>query len=211
MTNDRWNDFVNPPAKYRGAPFWAWNTKIEKEVIKKQIPVFAEMGFGGYHVHVRVGMDTPYMSEEYLELVKECEKTGEKYGLRTHLYDEDRWPSGFGGGKVTEEPKHRMKHLLFTTRPYSGQTIERDPNRMANFAMAVRSENGELRACYDIVTDEKGYLKNFRRIAESEDVQGIRWYVYVETNPVHSWYNDTTYVDVLSKDAIDCFIQNTHE
>ena len=36
MTNDRWNDFVNPPAKYRGAPFWAWNTKIEKEVIKNR-------------------------------------------------------------------------------------------------------------------------------------------------------------------------------
>lgn len=211
MTNDRWNDFVNPPAKYRGAPFWAWNTKIEKEVIKKQIPIFAEMGFGGYHVHVRVGMDTPYMSEEYLELVKECKKTGEEHGLRTYLYDEDRWPSGFGGGKVTEDPKYRMKHLLFTTRPYSGQTIERDPNRMANFAMAVRSENGELRACYDIVTDEKGCLKSFRRIAESEVVQGTRWYAYVETNPVHSWYNDTTYVDVLSKDAIDCFIQNTHE
>lgn len=205
------NEFLNPPAKYRGAPFWAWNTKIDEECIKKQIPIFKEMGFGGYHIHVRVGMDTVYMDEEYMNFVKECERIGKENDLRTYLYDEDRWPSGFAGGQVTENPAYRMQHLLFTRKPYSGNTVMRDPNLKANFAVAVRSENGTLCACYDIVLDDQGKLISGRRIQEEDEAVGVKWYAYVETNPIHSWYNETTYVDVLNKDAIDCFIENTHE
>ena len=24
-------NFINPPNKFRGAPFWAWNSKLDKE------------------------------------------------------------------------------------------------------------------------------------------------------------------------------------
>lgn len=34
-------------------------------------------------------------------------------------YDEDRWPSGNAGGRVTKEtPEHQIKHLLFTRHKY---------------------------------------------------------------------------------------------
>ena len=34
-------------------------------------------------------------------------------------YDDDRWPSGVAGGKVTQQyPEHKGKHILFTPRPY---------------------------------------------------------------------------------------------
>ena len=29
--------FQNPPSAYRGAPFWAWNTALDKDVLSKQI------------------------------------------------------------------------------------------------------------------------------------------------------------------------------
>lgn len=37
------------------------------------------------------------------------------------------------------------------------------------------------------------------------------WDAYVETNAGSPWFNDQTYVDTLSKDAMACFIKITHE
>ena len=62
--------FADPPAAYRGAPFWGWNCRVTPELVRDYIPAFREMGFGGFHIHSRTGMDTPYMSEAFLALVK---------------------------------------------------------------------------------------------------------------------------------------------
>lgn len=45
--------FANPPAKYRGAPFWAWNTDLREEELLWQIDRLKEMGFGGFFMHTR--------------------------------------------------------------------------------------------------------------------------------------------------------------
>ena len=51
--------FKNPTAEYRSAPFWAWNSKLEKEELLWQIEEFKKMGFGGAHMHVSVENDGP--------------------------------------------------------------------------------------------------------------------------------------------------------
>lgn len=38
--------FKNPTAEYRGMPFWAWNNKLNKDQLLRQIDIFAEMGMG---------------------------------------------------------------------------------------------------------------------------------------------------------------------
>ena len=58
------------------------------------------MGFGGYHMHVRSGMDTPYLSPEFMSLVHACVDKAESEHMLAWLYDEDRWPSGFAGGRL---------------------------------------------------------------------------------------------------------------
>ena len=60
--------FENPTSEYRGAPFWAWNCELDKDELKRQIDVFKEMGLGGYHMHVRTGLKTKYLSDEYMSL-----------------------------------------------------------------------------------------------------------------------------------------------
>ena len=55
--------FKNPTSEYRGTPFWAWNTKLSKETLSEQIDIFNKMGMGGFHMHVRTGLDTPYLTE----------------------------------------------------------------------------------------------------------------------------------------------------
>lgn len=73
--------FNDPPAEYRGCPFWAWNTKLDKDQLLRQIDVFADMGMGGFHMHSRTGLDTEYLGEEFMDMVKACVDHAEAKGL----------------------------------------------------------------------------------------------------------------------------------
>jgi hypothetical protein len=94
-----------PGAAFRGAPFWAWNSKLEPEELRRQIRIFKQMGLGGFFMHARVGLGTPYLSPEWFRCIGACVDEAKKLGLDAWLYDEDRWPSGAAGGIVTKDPK----------------------------------------------------------------------------------------------------------
>ncbi|MFT3985570.1 MAG: glycosyl hydrolase [Lachnospiraceae bacterium] len=205
------NDLDKPGSEYRGCPFWSWNTKLKPDKIVKQIRYFKEMGFGGYHMHPRVGLETEYLGKEYMEAIKLCIEEGRRQQLAACLYDEDRWPSGYGGGHVTRNTEYRALHLLFTTTPYEESTIEVNNTYNANFAAGIRTNKGSLYAVYDVVLDQKGFLEYYRKIDADEKPKGTKWYAYLEENPPHSWYNGGAYVDVLNKEAIDQFIQSIYE
>ena len=54
-------EFQNPGKEYRGTPFWAWNAALDRQELLRQIGCLKQMGFGGFHMHVRFGMISPYM------------------------------------------------------------------------------------------------------------------------------------------------------
>ncbi|EDO02083.1 hypothetical protein SS1G_04559 [Sclerotinia sclerotiorum 1980 UF-70] len=141
--------FKNPSSEYRGCPFWAWNTKLDKDQLLRQIDYFAEMELGRFHTHVRTGLDIEYMGTEFMDMIRACVDYAETKQMLACLYDDDRWPSGAAGGKVIEKyPEHKGKHLLFTPHPYGTVPLgEGAPSS----ARASRSENGHLIARYDRV------------------------------------------------------------
>lgn len=195
--------FASPTSEYRGTPFWAWNTELEKEELLRQIEQLKEMGFGGFHMHSRSGMATPYLSEEFMTLVKACRDKAKSEHMLAWLYDEDRWPSGAAGGIVTKDPRCRQKLLLFTV------------NKNEN---AVDPETGfekglpYLVAAFDIVLNPDGTLRSYEQIpADKETVSGTKWYVYLRTANPSGWYNGQTYVDTLSPAAMDRFVEVTYE
>ena len=106
--------FQNPTSEYRGTPFWAWNCKVTEEQIDFQTEALKEMGMGGAHIHCRTGMNIPYMSEEFLDRVAYAHEKLKEKQMLTWLYDEDRWPSGYGGGYVTKDSRYRMRFLVFS-------------------------------------------------------------------------------------------------
>jgi dissimilatory sulfite reductase (desulfoviridin) alpha/beta subunit len=64
--------FELPTSEYRAAPFWAWNGELKTEELLEQIDIFRKMGNGGFHMHARTGLTTPYLSDEFMERVREC-------------------------------------------------------------------------------------------------------------------------------------------
>lgn len=198
--------FRNPTAEYRGTPFWALNSFITKDEMYRQIDIFKEMGLGGFHLHVRTGLENEYLSEEYMELMKDAVDKAKKEDMLTWLYDEDRWPSGAAGGFVTKDEKYRGRCLLFT--PYKElHGYRADTSRFEG----GRSGNGRLIACYDIVLDNDGFLSSYKRISENDEAEGTKWYALLEIHTPSSWYNNQTYADTLNCEAIERFIEVTHK
>lgn len=108
---ERQNLFKTPGKEYKGKPFWSWNGKLEEKELLRQIDVMQEMGFGGYFMHSRTGLETEYLGEEWFDLINSCADYGKEKDMESWLYDEDRWPSGSAGGMVTKEEKYRAMFL----------------------------------------------------------------------------------------------------
>ena len=83
------NLFKNPTCEYRGTPFWAWNGKLNKETLAEQIDMLRKMGMGGFHMHVRTGMDSPYLDAEFMDYVRFCVEKAKNDQMLAWLYDED--------------------------------------------------------------------------------------------------------------------------
>lgn len=194
------NLFKNPSSEYRGTPFWAWNCKLEKEELERQIEVLKEMGFGGFHMHSRSGMGTEYLSEEFMSLVKACRDKAEKEDMLAWLYDEDRWPSGSAGGYVTKDKYLRQKLLVFSEKPVEFYSKDQ----------AIKEGLPYLLAVFDAQLDENGLLKSYKMIDENEKAKGNKRYAYVKTAEPMGWYNGQAYADTLSNEAIQKFIDITY-
>jgi len=205
--------FRSPTSEYRGTPFWAWNGKLTKETLYEQIKIFRKMGLGGFHMHVRTGMDSPYLNDEFMEFIRFCTETAKEEEMLAWLYDEDRWPSGAAGGILTKDkPENARKYLLFTATPYAPDRPNCTGESRPGYGQrAVRQDNGELLAVYDIVLDEAGYLKSAKRIAEDDAAAGTKWYAYMEHSTADPWFNDQAYIDTLQPETVDAFIESTHE
>jgi len=202
-------DFKNPTSEYRAAPFWAWNNKLDKDELVWQIEQLKKLGFGGFHMHVRTGMATEYLSDEYMGIIAACVEKAREEKMLAWLYDEDRWPSGAAGGIVTKDPRYRIRHLLLTRSPYGSLEVNKpDKHHRAD---SGRCENGELIACFDVELDKNGCLESYHLIGEKDNASGFKLYAYMETALPSPWFNNQTYVNTLDKVSIQEFIRITHD
>ncbi len=178
-----WQD---PTAIYRGAPFWSWNSKLEPHRLCAQIESMHQAGMGGFFMHSRYGLKTPYLSNEWFACVTACVEKARQLDMKAYLYDEDRWPSGPAGGLITRDHEQFRIHLL--QRVAAGEENRGDP--VASFKLAM----------------EGGRLQSYRPCDAGEADVSFR----VITGETVSWHNDGSYLDTLSSEAVAEFIRVTH-
>lgn len=184
----------SPAAEFRGAPFWAWNSKLEPEELRRQIRNMKQMGLGGFFMHSRVGLNTPYLGEEWFECIRACIDEAKQLGMNAWLYDEDRWPSGAAGGLVTKE------HPEFRRRKLEVEELSAPAYSDSDLAWFAAKRNGSgiaaprrLRSG-DVLADGEIFLR-----------------FHVEVEPDSDWYNGGGYLDACNPEAVRKFIQVTHE
>jgi hypothetical protein len=185
--------FKNPPNAYRPAPFWSMNDRLEASELQRQVREFARVGYGGWFFHARVGIDTPYLSPEWMDAFDTALEEGRKHDQLCWIYDEDSYPSGFAGGLVLRQhPEFRARNLKMFVDEAPDEALV-----LARFAL--REQNGLLCSSRSLADDETpGTDEKLAVFA-------------VVLFPENGWYNDGAYVDLLNPRAVDAFLQITHQ
>ncbi len=108
-------DFKKIPASSRPVPFWSWNERLDTEETKDQVRKMHEAGIGGFFMHARGGLQTEYMGDEWFDNIAAAVSEAKKLGMHAWAYDENGWPSGFGGGAVNGLGlKYQQKYLRYS-------------------------------------------------------------------------------------------------
>lgn len=214
---ERRKQFSNPDASYRGKPFWAWNGRLEKEELFRQIDVMKEMGFGGYFMHSRTGLETEYLGEEWFELTRSCAEYGHKADMESWLYDEDRWPSGSAGGMVTKEVKYRAMYLEMRQLGKDEWAAYREPEfekmNLSEERDAVDTGKPvELAAAFACRITE-GLLQSKRSLAPCEALAEDETAVIFEIRYAvcNDNYNGYCYLNTMNREAVEAYLESTHE
>ena len=195
MEKDIMEEFPNPGNEYRSTPFWAWDDHLHKEELTWQIEQMHQVGIGGFFMHSREGLETPYLGQEWDECVLACVAEAKKLGMGAWLYDEDRWPSGSCGGKV-QQAVGALKGLTL-------EVVEDFP--------ALRNDSKVL-ALYGarIEGDDIFSLRRFEGSEELEKGETLL-VVRLEESAPSPWFNDNPPPDNLDERSVGKFLELTHE
>ena len=120
----------NIPNKYKPFPFWSWNDELEEEELVKQIDWMHENGIGGFFMHARGGLTTPYLGEKWFKCVEACLKRAKELDMEAYAYDENGWPSGFAGGELLKDEYNRDQYLSYKIGEY-------DPNAFVSYDLSL--------------------------------------------------------------------------
>jgi hypothetical protein len=177
--------FVEPGPEFRQAPFWFWNDELEPELLLWQIEQMREKGLGGFVMHARHGLNTPYLSEKWFDCIRACCERARELGMWPWAYDERDWPSGPAGGAVIKTPENRLKYLHFEVK----EEGDAPQGTIAQYA----GENG-----------------GWRQSRQGDKSAGGSAGYAVETEcPAILWFD--SYLDTLNASACDAFVQSTYE
>ena len=107
----------------RSLPFWSWNDKLETNELIRQIDWMDQKKMGGFFMHARSGLETPYLSDEWFDRIRECTVHADKIGLEPWAYDENGWPSGFVGGELLKDPANLENYLEYSFGAYDKDAL----------------------------------------------------------------------------------------
>lgn len=194
-------EFKTPDAKYRSLPFWAWNDRLDPEEIKRQIGLMKEQGMGGFFMHSREGLETPYMGEEWQNCIKTAVNEAKKLNMQAWLYDEDRWPSGTAGGSVPAiyGDDSRCKGVTLEVCPYDYELSAEEKAVVALYRARINA--------MDIFELQRLSLDEKPALAPEENLLVVR----LEVSRKSEWFNHEAPPDNLNPESVKHFLEATHE
>ncbi len=192
------HEFMYPSAKYRSAPFWSWNDKLDAGELVRQVKDMKDHGMGGFFMHSREGLETEYMGKEWMECIKETAKAAEQAGMSAWIYDEDRWPSGAAGGLVPAKGGDDFRA--------KGLTIEVQNTEFASDDRVVALFRANIQDM-SLISCEKIAIESSVELNDNEVFLSFRR----EVSGPSEWFNDDAYADNLNPDAVKAFIQTRYD
>lgn len=82
---------------------WALNDQCERGSLSAQLREFQNAGIKALVLHPRAGLLFPYGGSDWFEMIRWLAGECRDHGIEPILYDEDPYPSGNAGGRITAE------------------------------------------------------------------------------------------------------------
>ncbi len=100
-------------------PFWMWNDRLITSKLIEQLQNIKSKGINQVVIHPRVGLETPYLSDEWFAAFGAVLEEAKKQKMGIWIYDELNWPSGYAGGKILAQyPNLQAQHLVKTEQGF---------------------------------------------------------------------------------------------
>jgi hypothetical protein len=187
------SQFMEPSKEYTTAPFFVWNGEITKEEITNFMEGFRDAGSRQVFVHPRPGLITEYLSDEWFDLYRFTVEKGKELGMDVWIYDENSYPSGFGGGHVPD----RMPESYNQGQGLRMTRVENLPDTASRYFLCLKEE-------------EDGSFSDITGSVDNEMGKKGRYLLFQKTYfPKTPWYGDFSYVDLLYPGVTQKFIEVT--
>jgi hypothetical protein len=139
-------NFQTPPPENGMTLWWGWDGPVTEEVITRDLDRIKAMGFTCVMIEAGSRMSAKYLSPEWFNLFKFAVDQARQRDMRVWIEDEGKYPSGFAGGKITQErPDLRMQALVVGDRidVPAGQTVTHKTSADTISAVACNLDNNE--------------------------------------------------------------------
>lgn len=193
----------NPGNTFSPLPFWFWNDRLDRDELVRQIDDFHKKGIDGFVIHPRMGMETPYLSDEYFDLVEACLEAAERRRMMVVLYDEAMYPSGSAHGAVVAKDKRFAARAL---------TVKKTEDTAADDEVLYRlwikfDEKGQLLdVCLDMPRGDTSYISyDFILTYTGGTIRGLL------PDEDDGQPNAPAAADILNPYAVELFTQLTHD
>lgn len=209
--------FQDPPKTYTVRPFWFWNGRLEAREVERQIEEMVAQGVYGAYVHNRTGLQTPYLSEEYFQIVGAALRKSKELGFHFGFVDEYEWPggeardvwkSGLPSRVLGVNPDFRMRSLWYSSVDVEGgRKAEIKGIDRFQFAVAARLTGPDI-LDGESLTDITGSVSTGTLSWTAP--AGGNWRV-MEFHLEDTQGRDAGLVDLLNPKAIRTFLDLVHE
>ena len=160
-------NFKAPPHEYGAIqPFLSWNGGDAQERMARIVQDLDGLSANGmFIVNVSPGRGVPmYLTPEHMGQMKFVVQEAKKRGMKIWLQDESDYPSGFAGGKISQQyPQLGQQAVVpdIKIRVQSGQTLTlpMPPDTLGIMALETTYEDHRLNKVVPIPLPSNGQLK----------------------------------------------------
>ena len=184
--------FFSPPQQYGTTPFFVWNSRVDTAQISWMMKEYKANDFGGVIIHPRAGLVTPYLSKEWLDMYRFSVQRAKELKMDIWIYDENSYPSGFGGGLVPAQmPESYNQGEMLEFKKSDTLPAETNP--------------------YYLILKKAGdqYINITGSVSKEKEKNGS-YFLFKKTFYNKSpWYGGYSYVDLMAKGVTEKFLEVT--
>ncbi|HYW43801.1 MAG TPA: glycosyl hydrolase, partial [Bryobacteraceae bacterium] len=221
-------NFKAPPHEYGAIqPFASWNGPDARERMERIVRDLDRLSANGvFVVNMSPGRGEPkYLSPEHIDQVKFVVREAAKRGMKLWIQDEYDYPSGFAGGKISEQfPQLTMQGLdadiRISVMPGQTLTMPTPPDTLG--ALAVFAQTGAVQSVPISPSGIQwmapapppgagGYPKPWELVLVRHIFRSSPTRMSARADGTRAKDSQYSLIDYLNPDATRAFLEITHE